>query len=148
MIKQLYFPFLIHGFFLWYVMTFIYDIFEPAGIDMYIGVGCGLVLSCVATAFSLYRHKISAVIGGICMLISAPLFIEICGAIGGKLWFFTGTILISLFAFIVGIVNCFRVLFQGKRLDNLRIKSKVALSILPTALIVIIMVAEYVKIYI
>jgi hypothetical protein len=129
-------------------MTFIYDIFEPAGVDMYIGVGCGLVLSCVATVFSLYKPKISAVIGGISMLISAPLFIEICGAIGVTLLLFTGMILISLIAFVVGIVNCILVLFQGKRLDNLRNKAKVALSILPTALIVIIMVAECVKIYI
>ncbi len=142
MAKQLYFPFLVHGLFLWYAMTYIWDITEPNA-EVYIGVGCGLILSCVSTILSLYLPKLSAGVGGICLLVSAPLFINIIMAVGLSAKLITPFLLISLIAFIIGLVNCVLILIKRTRSDKMNKKAKIAFCIFPFASLAVLMVIHY-----
>jgi len=142
MIKQLYFPFLVYGLFLWHAMTYIWNITEPDA-EYYVGVGCGLLLSCVSTVLCLFQPRLSAAVGAMCLLVSAPLFFNILMAVGLTVGLITPFLLISLIAFVIAVAGCVRVLLKGKRPDELNNKAKIAFCILPFLSLAVLMFIHY-----
>lgn len=142
MVKQLYFSFLVYGQFIWYAMSFVWDITEPDA-DFYIGVGCGLALSCLCTILSLNHPRVSALLGGLCLLFSAPLFIKILMAVGLTVSLITPFLLLSLIAFMIGVGCCVLILLKRKRPQEPRKIAKIAFCILPFVLLGGLMFIQY-----
>jgi len=143
MIKQLYFSFLIYGFFLWYVMAYLWGFPGPPDRYDYLTVACAIVLSCGASILSIYKPALSAITGGLCLLITAPMFTNIVRAFGFSAGYFTVLVSLALIAYIAGIVYCILILLKRTRFDDLNKKAKIALCILPFVLFILFTIADH-----
>lgn len=139
---KLYLPFLLYGFFLSYVMIYMWGITGPVEVYAYVVLAFGLGLGLVIAPLALYKARLSAIIGETCLLISLPMFLEIARAIGFTAGFFTPLLIISLIMFVMAAVNGIRIIAKTKFNDTLPGRVKVVLSVLPLALFFVYVLVE------
>lgn len=123
-------------------MIYMWGMTGPADVYANVVLGCGLVLSVGVAPLALFKGRLSAIIGGACLLITLPMFLEMTRAIGVTAGLFSPLLIISLIMFALGLVNCIRVISKTEFSSVLDGRVKVGFSILPLALVLVYALIE------
>jgi len=128
---KLYFPFLGYGIFVFYFTMFLWEFNDLAYGYPYVNLLGAVVLIIIAAPLSLFKARITGIIGIVCMLATLQIFVKVAMELSNASVYLTPLIILMIGLYILGMVSAIRAVAKGQVPEPIKQPLKMVLCVLP-----------------